>query len=314
MLFGTSSALKPLMEKKVIIVAGATASGKSALGLEIAERTNGVIINCDSMQIYKELPIVTAQPQPEEMAGIEHRLYGALPGSTACSVGLWRELAIKEIELVFSQSKQPIILGGTGFYIRALMEGLSKIPDVPKDVRQEATERYDERGPDGLVADIAVVSPDTAAQLRQNDRQRIIRAWEVYLATGKGLSEWQKENPPEVTEGYSFQSVLLSPDRAELYQRCDQRFAMMAQNGAIEEVETLVALGLDPSLPVLRAIGVPEIRGFIEGTMEFDQMVAMAQQSTRRYAKRQLTWLRNQMEFEIILQNKDQFKNLVLSI
>ena len=111
MLFGTSSALKPLMEKKVIIVAGATASGKSALGLEIAERTNGVIINCDSMQIYKELPIVTAQPQPEEMAGIEHRLYGALPGSTACSVGLWRELAIKEIELVFSQSKQPIILG-----------------------------------------------------------------------------------------------------------------------------------------------------------------------------------------------------------
>ncbi|MDA9008691.1 tRNA (adenosine(37)-N6)-dimethylallyltransferase MiaA [Alphaproteobacteria bacterium] len=300
------------MEKKVIIVAGATASGKSALGLEIAERTDGVIINCDSMQIYKELPIVTAQPQPDEMAGVEHRLYGALFGSTACSVGLWRELAIREIEDVFSQGKQPIILGGTGFYIRALMEGLSKIPDVSKEVRQEATEAYEVLGPEGLVADIAVVSPETAAQLKQNDRQRIIRAWEVYLATGKGLVEWQKENPPEVKEGYSFQSVLLYPERAELYQRCDKRFSMMVHNGAIEEVEALLALGLDPSLPVLRAIGVPEIRSFVEGIVEFDQMVAMAQQSTRRYAKRQLTWLRNQMKFEIKLQNTDQFKNLVL--
>ena len=302
------------MKKKVIIVAGPTASGKSALGLEIATKTNGVIINCDSMQIYRELPILTAQPSEVEMGEIEHRLYGVMLGSQACSVGYWRELAVMEIERAFALGKQPIILGGTGLYIRALMEGLSKIPEVSKQHRFEATTTYDQIGPEGLIDKIGEISPDSAKQLGFNDRQRIIRAWEVILATGRGLSEWQKQNPPKAEEGYVFRTVLVSPPREELYARCDKRFELMVGQGALAEVEALLAMKIEPSLPVMRAIGVPEIRSYLEGIVGYQEMVALAQQSTRRYAKRQLTWLRNQTDHEIKLQSSDEFHSYIAKI
>ena len=302
------------MDKKVIIVAGPTASGKSALGLEIAAQTNGVIVNCDSMQIYRELPILTAQPSAEEQGDIAHRLYGVLKGAEACSVGRWRDLAVVEIEQILSQGKQPIVLGGTGLYVKALMEGLSKIPDVSRQFRLEATELYDQIGPDGLVKRIADTCTQTADQLKTNDRQRIIRAWEVFLATGKSLSTWQREHPPFASEGYSFQTVLVSPSRDELYERCDKRFLSMIDQGAMEEVSALLALDLDPDLPVMRAIGVPEIKAYLDGMLSKEEMIASAQQATRRYAKRQLTWLRNQIDCEIKLQSPDEIESFIAKI
>jgi tRNA dimethylallyltransferase len=297
--------------KTVLIVAGPTASGKSALGLRLAEALNGVIINADSMQIYSELPILTAQPDADEQSRAEHRLYSALSGLDSCSAGRWRDLAVCEIDQCHEAGQMPIILGGTGLYIKVLMEGLSRIPDVPQSFRDDASITYEKIGPEAVIDLVASCDPVSAATLKPNDRQRIIRAWEVIQATGKSLSQWQRENPPDAKEGYNFRTIAVLPEREEVYRRCNLRFEQMVQQGGIEEVESFLKLTPAPDLPLMRAIGVPEVCEYLVGGLGWDEMVKMAQQATRRYAKRQLTWIRNQINIEIKLQNLEEIDTIV---
>jgi tRNA dimethylallyltransferase len=302
--------MNQMMNKQVIIVAGPTASGKSELGLLLARQMNGVIINADSMQVYRELPILTAQPGKDDLGLADHRLYGTLSAAEACSVGRWRSMAVQQIDRCHAEGRTPLILGGTGLYIKALMEGLSPVPEISIEFRVQATEDYDKLGPVGLVEKIRGHDPHMAQALRANDRQRIIRAWEVWLATGKSLLQWQHLHPPVAHEGYDFHTVLLCPERDLIYQRCDQRFEKMIAEGGVEEVQSFLSLELSPSLPLMRAIGVIEIKNYLNGEWTFEQMVAASKQATRRYAKRQLTWLRNQLDFEIKLQSVADFETL----
>ena len=278
----------------VVVIAGPTASGKSALALALAETLDGVIINADSMQVYRELKILTARPGDEDLARAPHRLYGVLSGLEACSAGRWRELALGEIESALSAGKLPILVGGTGLYIKALQEGLAQIPAVPPEVRASATERYDSIGGDAFWAELNERDPQLAARLPASDRQRLIRAWEVLEATGRTLGQWIAEQP-ERPAPYRFQNILVLPPRDQLYQNCDQRFEAMIEEGAIEEVRALRDLILPPTLPVMKCLGVSELIAVLEGRETMPKAIAAAQQRTRRYAKRQLTWLRNQV-------------------
>jgi tRNA dimethylallyltransferase len=277
----------------VILVAGPTASGKSALGLAVAERCGGTIINADSMQIYRELRILTARPTPDEESRVPHRLYGMLAADDVCSAGRWRELAVAAIREVHAEGRLPVVVGGTGLYLHALLHGLAPTPSIPDDVRQAARALHASLGGEAFHRRLAERDPRTAAGLRSSDPQRLIRAWEVLEATGRPLAVWQEQTA--VTEGYRFLPLVLTPPRGELYARCDTRFLRMLEDGALDEVAELAAGNLDPSLPAMKALGVPDLRTFLAGGSSLETAVAAAQQATRRYAKRQLTWFRHQL-------------------
>lgn len=275
------------------IIAGPTASGKSALALRMAEDKSGVIINADSMQIYNALPILTAQPSDEDKQAVPHRLYGILPPDCPCSAAQWRNFAIQEINAVLNAGHVPILVGGTGLYIGALLYGLSPMPDVPSAIRARAVALQAERGNPAFHIELQTIDPVMASRLHPNDTQRLIRAWEVMTATGKSLSEWQaapREAPPE---NWRFHITLVLPDRETLYNRCNTRFDWMLKNGAIEEAAAFNAPG---TWSVENALGYRALKAYTQGYMSLEDAIDRAKAETRQYAKRQVTWFNHQIK------------------
>ncbi|MFN4089914.1 MAG: tRNA (adenosine(37)-N6)-dimethylallyltransferase MiaA [Alphaproteobacteria bacterium] len=278
----------------MVIVAGPTASGKSAAALRIAEVFGGTVINADSMQVYAGLPVLTAQPSAADLARVPHRLYGVRDPAAPWSVADWRTAAVAEIRACHAAGRLPVVTGGTGLYLEALRHGLSPVPPVPDAVRAAARALQAEIGTAALHARLAAADPDGAARLRPSDPQRVVRAWEVLQATGRPLRSWQAMR--EATEvGWHFAQIVMLPPRAVLYPACDARFSAMLAQGALAEVAALAALRLDPALPAMKAVGVPELLAHLAGTATLDEAAARARQATRRYAKRQYTWFRHRM-------------------
>jgi len=282
--------------RPVLVLAGPTASGKSALALAAAERAQGTLVNADSIQLYRDLAVLTARPDAASLARVPHRLYGTLDASERCSAGRWRGLAEHEIDAAHAAGRLPILVGGTGLYLRALMRGLADVPPVPEALRQALEARLAAAGAPALHAELAAADPATAARLAPNDRQRILRALGVLEATGRRLSDWLGDAPTaSPAPRYRFLAFVLAPPRAELYAAIDRRLAHMAEAGALEEVRRLLDRKLDPGLPAMKAIGVQEFGRFLAGRTSLPAAIAAAQQASRRYAKRQTTWFRNQM-------------------
>ena len=266
------------------LIAGPTASGKSALALELAKARNGVIINADSAQLYRDLPILSAAPSAEDRAAADHRLYGVRDGAAPCSAADWAALARAEIASVHAEGRLPILVGGTGLYIRTLLDGIAPVPSIDPAIRDTIRNRPVADN----YADLLRSDPEAAARLNPADTTRIARALEVVRSSGKPLSYWQQQRDGGIIDTVDLKPLILLPPRPWLYQRCDQRFAAMIEQGAVDEVRRLLARGLDPNLPVMRAIGVAEIAS------DSADIVTLGQQSTRRYAKRQYTWFANQ--------------------
>ena len=282
-------------QNPILIVAGPTASGKSSLALAAADKYNGVIINCDAMQVYRELRLITARPSSEDEAKVPHKLYGVIPAAEACSAGIWRELAVAEIETCWRADRLPIVTGGTGLYIRALMEGLTDIPEIPREIREEVTERRDQIGPEAFRKELAKFDPVSAERLNPTDSQRMIRAYEVYLGTERSLTDWHQDAPATPPLEANYQSIVFEPPRDELYAKCEARIDWMIDNGVLDEVRVLMELNLEPSLPVMKALGVPELITHLRDKMTLEDAVSAAKQATKRYAKRQMTWFRGQI-------------------
>ena len=284
--------------KRALFIAGPTASGKSAFALEVAGRRDAVIINADSMQVYRDLPVLTACPSSEEQASAPHRLYGFLDGAQACSVAFWADKAMAEIESAWNADKLPILAGGTGMYFKVLLDGIAKIPDIPDDIRASVRRDCLLEGSETLHRELQGIDPEAAARLAPGDSQRISRAVEVFRATGTPLSIWQQDTPPgpmaKLDRAGGVDKIAIIPERGTLYRRCDLRFDKMVESGAIEEVEALVARQLSPDLPIMRALGVPALTAYLAGSVSLEAASADAKMQTRRFAKRQLTWLRNQ--------------------
>lgn len=280
-------------EQPVVVVAGPTASGKSRLALALASEFCGTIINADSMQLYRDLSVLTAWPSDDEMARAPHRLYGMIDAAESCSAGRWRNLALIEIGRVRSEGGLPILVGGTGLYLSALLDGIAEIPPVPTAVVAEARALHAELGGEKFHAALAALDPAAAAKLPAADTQRLIRAYAVARATGVALSEWQKRQKPH--SGRMAAAAVLLPPRERLYAEIDRRLARMFDSGAIEEVRTLLARRLSPVLPAMKAVGVREIGRYLMGECTRDVALTAAQQATRRYAKRQYTWLRHRL-------------------
>jgi tRNA dimethylallyltransferase len=272
-----------------LIVAGPTASGKSALALDLARRLSGTVINADSMQVYRELRILTARPTPEEEALAPHRLYGVRRAAEAASAAWWRDAARAEM----AAARLPILCGGTGLYFKALTEGLAEIPPVPEDARAEARALLAAEGSAALHARLAAADPATAVRLRPSDGQRLARAWEVWRGTGRGLADWQS-SPGSGPAPWRFAAILLDPPRSLLRAAIAARLEAMLAQGALEEVRALVALGLDPALPAMRAHGVPELAAHLAGRMTLAAAVARTALNIGQYTKRQATWFRHQ--------------------
>lgn len=276
-----------------LIVAGPTASGKSALALTLARRCGGTVINADSMQLYRELRVLTARPTPEEEAAVPHRLYGVRPAAEAASVAWWREAALAEMAAARAAGRLPILTGGTGLYFLSLTEGLSAIPPIPVAAREEARALLAAIGAPALHARLAAVDPETAAGLRPTDSQRIARAFEVWRGTGRGLVSWQRDGAQTGPAPWRFAAILLDPPRAELRIAIAARLDAMLAAGALEEVRALVAQGLNPSLPAMRAHGVPEFAAHLAGRLTLAEARERTILNIGRYTKRQATWFRH---------------------
>jgi tRNA dimethylallyltransferase len=274
-----------------LIVAGPTASGKSALALELAARLDGTIINADSMQVYRELRVLTARPSPDDEARVPHLLYGVRPAAEAGSVAWWRDAALAAMEQARAAGRLPILTGGTGMYFAALTDGLADIPDVGEAARTEARRLLTEQGPEALHASLARVDPATAARLKPADSQRIARAWEVWRGTGSGLAAWQSRRGAAAP--WRFAAILLDPPRDTLRAAIATRFKAMLDDGALDEVRALLALGLDPALPAMRAHGVPELSAYLRGAQTLAEAGHRTELVTGQYTKRQATWFRH---------------------
>lgn len=283
----------------VHIVAGPTAGGKSAFAIALAKKLDGVVINCDSMQIYDGLHVLTAQPTPEEMNEAPHVLYSVLKPGEPCSAGIWQGMAVREIERAFAQNKTPIICGGNGLYIKTLMEGLSPIPETPPEIRERTVQEFEEIGAEKFYEELKKRDPESAARFHPQHSARTIRAYEVFEATGKKLSDWQKEAKNAPPESWYFEIHKIMPDREELYRRCDERFVKMIDGGALEEVKNFGACinaGEVPETALLsKALGFAHLRDHLAGKITLKQAISLAQTETRQYAKRQVTWFKNQL-------------------
>ncbi len=282
------------MSSRIWLIAGPTASGKSALALRLARATGGEIVNADSMQLYADLRILTARPSPEEEAQAPHHLFGIADGADGWSVGRWVRAAVEALAGIAGRGRDAIVVGGTGLYFRALTVGLADIPAVAAQVRAQADADFDALGEAAFRVRLGAVDPAAAARIMPGDRQRLVRAWEVYAATETPLTDWQTRGSPALAPG-SWQAVALQPAREALYARCDARLAQMVEAGALEEVRRLVARNLDPALPLMKAVGLRELAAHLRGEATLAEAIAAAQQETRRYAKRQTTWMRGQM-------------------
>jgi tRNA dimethylallyltransferase len=287
--------MKPqLGEPRIWLIAGPTASGKSALALRLAAATGGEIVNADSMQLYADLRILTARPSPDEEAQAPHHLFGIADGADGWSVGRWVRAAGEVLASIAARRRDAIVVGGTGLYFNALTVGLAEIPQVPAQVRAQAGGEYDAMGERDFRGRLGAVDAAAAARIAPGDRQRLVRAWEVYAATETPMTDWQTRGTPALAPG-SWQAVALEPPREALYARCDARLARMAEAGALEEIARLAARILDPALPLMKAVGYRELAAHLRGETTLAQAIAAAQQETRRYAKRQTTWMRGQM-------------------
>lgn len=284
---------EPYHAKRAILIAGPTASGKSAVSLALAERLGGEIVNADSMQVYAELRVLTARPSAADEARVPHHLYGVLRGDEACSAGRWSRMALVAIKEIEARGKVPIIVGGTGLYFRALSEGLSPIPAIPDDVREQVRAEVAAAG-DNAHALLVEADPVLAEVIRPSDKQRIARGIEVARGTVKPLSQWHKEPPNPLLTG-QLAKIVLAPEREWLRARCDRRFELMLDEGALDEVRDLAAVGLDPALPLMKALGLRPLADYVAGKIELSEAVAKGQAETRAYAKRQETWFRTQM-------------------
>ena len=288
------------MSGKLIIVAGPTASGKSALALAIAEACRGTIINADSMQVYRDLRVLTARPDDAALAAAPHRLDGILDGSELCSAARWAALAHGEIAAAQAAGRLPIVVGGTGLYLRTLLNGIAAVPAIPAPVREAARARHREIGGAAFRAELAALDPAAAARLPDGDSQRLVRAYEVVQATGRTLGDWQRAGAKGVPQ-YDSRRFVLLPPRERLYAACDGRLEAMIRAGALDEVQALVARRLAPDLPIMKAVGVPELARHLSGESDLASAIAAAQTATRQYAKRQYTWFRHQLADAAIL-------------
>ncbi|MEP0191114.1 MAG: tRNA (adenosine(37)-N6)-dimethylallyltransferase MiaA [Erythrobacter sp.] len=282
-------------QNPVALIAGPTASGKSAIALELANarKKSGLgtwIINADSMQVYRDIPVLSAAPSDAERKETPHRLYGEWSGEQACSAADWAGRAKSEIAVAHKEGALPVLVGGTGMYLKVLLEGIAPIPEIDPEVRAVVRALPVEAAYNALM----IEDPERAAELDPNDSQRIARALEVKRSTGTKLGDWQKAKTGGIGEVTELIACVMLPDRDWLYERCDSRFEAMLDAGATDEVEALLERGFDPKLPVMRAIGVPEIASFVRGEVDREAMIAAGAQSTRNYAKRQFTWFRNQ--------------------
>ena len=280
-------------QNSVLIVCGPTASGKSALALDIAVAFRGTVINADSMQVYKELPILTSRPRPTDEAKAPHRLYGITSIANTFSAGRWQPLAERAIRVALSEGSLPVVCGGTGLYLKALMQGLSPMPEIPTEIRARIRQLLSENGAAQCHSKLAACDPNTADRLAPSDTQRIARALEVFEATGKPISAWQAmaRNGPD--PHWQFFTILIAPPRAAMNAAIDQRFDSMIDDGALDEVKAIAHL--DAALPGLKALGVPGLRRHLAGEISLEKAAEHSKTATRQFAKRQMTWFRNQI-------------------
>jgi tRNA dimethylallyltransferase len=284
---------------KAVLIAGPTASGKSAFALELAQKMGGVIVNADSMQVYRDLRIITARPTPEEEADVPHLLYGHVDAAVNFSAGSWVTDAAAALARARAQHRLPIFVGGSGLYFKALTRGLSAVPPIPSGIRDAVRARLERDGVEALHAELTLRDPASAERLRPRDRTRIARALEVVEATGRSLTSWHRDGLPPLLPPGQFRAVFLEPDRDELYVRIDARFDAMLAAGALDEVGRLASRKLDPLLPAMKAHGVPALIRHLKGEISLDEAVVIGRADTRHYAKRQFTWFRHQLpEFE----------------
>ncbi|MBM7484538.1 tRNA dimethylallyltransferase [Bradyrhizobium sp. USDA 3686] len=284
---------------KAVLIAGPTASGKSALALELALAAGGVVINADSMQVYRDLRIITARPTLGDEAQVPHRLYGHVDAAVNFSAGAWVGDAAKALEAAKAEGRLPIFIGGTGLYFKALTAGLSVVPPIPLEVREDVRARLERNGVEALHDELAASDPRAAERLNRRDRTRIARALEVAEATGRSLLDWHHEGQPPLLPKDSFRAVFLAPERDYLHSSIDARFEAMLGAGALEEVERLAARNLDPLLPAMKAHGVPALIRHLRGELSLEQAATIGRADTRHYAKRQFTWFRHQLpQFE----------------
>lgn len=286
-----------------LMLAGPTAAGKSALAKEIALQTEGVIINADSMQLYRDLRVLTARPSSEDEALVPHRLYGVVDGGTRASVAHWLEMAGREVAEARAAGRLPILVGGTGMYLGAALDGIAPIPEVPDGIHRTLLAELAERGGAAMRVELAAHDPATAARLSDGDSQRLVRALGVHRATGRSISSWQEE-PHEGAIGGKAMTVALLPPRDAVYEAIDGRFERMMRAGAIEEVGRLAERRLDPGLPVMKALGVREIMALGRGEMDRERATELASRDTRRYAKRQFTWINNNYDAKAVVEGK----------
>lgn len=280
----------PSSKPPLALIAGPTASGKSALALALAEQIGGVIVNADSAQLYRDLRILSAAPGSEELGQAEHQLYGVRDGALPCSAAEWALMAKTAIADVHARGRTPLLVGGTGLYLRTLLEGIAPVPAIDPEVRMRVRSTSTEENR----AKLQMLDPAAASRLEPADTARISRALEVILSTGRTLGEWQGQRHGGIAGEVELRPLILLPPRKWIYARCDERFVHMAAAGAVPEVEALLARNLNPNLPVMRAIGVREISAYLLGESSLDEAVARGQQATRRYAKRQYTWFAHQ--------------------
>lgn len=292
---------------KFFLIAGPTASGKSHLALTLAQQLDGVIINADSLQVYSGLEVITARPKREDLAKAQHFLYGVVDPSIAYSTGEWLR-AVKQLIPNFHQ--QPVIfVGGTGLYFRALLGGVAEVPPIDDAVRFKWRRELEQKGRAALYEILLKLDPVTASKITPNDGQRIARALEVFDMTGNPLSYWQAQRSTPIFNEDQVTRLIISPDREALYNAIDKRFDAMVNNGALQEVNDFLQRGLDPSLPAMKAIGIDEFRRYLKREISLDDAVAFAKMHTRQYAKRQMTWFRNQFvdDWRVITTPKDLY-------
>ena len=296
------------MSKPVVVIGGPSASGKSNLAVALSCEFNGVVINADSMQVYKGLEIISGVPTPEIRSSCPHFLYGVLDPEDPCSAGMWKELAVEQIKKAHRYHRVPIVVGGTGLYLRSLITGINIIPPVPEFIRQNIRNRIKNEGAKFLHSELALYDPEAASRIEINDRQRISRALEIYFSTGKKLSDWQTGIQTSEDE-YKFFKIIILPRRKSLYHHCDKRLLTMVENGIIREVESLIARGLSPSLPAMKALGVKQIISYLQGDIQLHEAISLSQLATRQYVKRQFTWFKNQIITDMII--KEQYSEKI---
>ena len=291
------------------MICGPTAAGKSGLALTLAERSGGVIINADSMQLYGDLRVLTARPDDSELSRATHRLYGVLDGAERASVASWLAMASREVMEAREAGRLAILVGGTGLYFHAALHGLAPVPDVPLDIHAACVEEYATQGGEAFRRSLGELDPVLGARLHSGDSQRLVRAMGVVRATGRALSEWQSDIHEGAIAGTPV-CIAVTPPRDVLYEQINQRFSAMVNEGALGEVAALAARRLDPSLPVMKAIGVREIMALQVGAIDRAGAIERASRDSRRYAKRQMTWVRNNFRADFILEKKYSERNI----